>query len=84
MFILFYDQLLFELLEKKGIDIVTKALRRGIHLSVFIFAFLGLILIEELVVVGLKRYINGAFRIECYFLRLYKTYRIRADLKKVC
>lgn len=53
-------------------------------LSVFIYAFLGFILIEELVVVGLRRYINGAFRIEDYFLRLYRTYRVRADLKKVC
>ncbi|WP_400247833.1 hypothetical protein AB3U99_12000 [Niallia sp. JL1B1071] len=52
-------------------------------MTVFIYAFLGLILIEELVVVGLKRYINGSFRIETYFLHLYRTYRVRADLKKV-
>ncbi|WP_312094002.1 hypothetical protein [Niallia sp.] len=52
-------------------------------MSVFIYAFIGLILIEELVVAGLKRYINGAFRIESYFLRLYRTYKVRADLKKV-
>ncbi|MEK4441625.1 MULTISPECIES: hypothetical protein [Niallia] len=52
-------------------------------MSIFIFAFLGLILIEELVVIGLKRYINGAFKIENYFLRLYQTYRIKVDRKKV-
>lgn len=62
---------------------MTRVLRRGMDLSVLIYAFLGLILIEELVVIGLKRYINGTFRIETFFLRLYRTFRVRADLKKV-
>jgi hypothetical protein len=53
------------------------------NLIVFIYAFLGLILIEELVVIGLKRYINGSFRMETYFRHLYQTYKVRADLKKV-
>lgn len=53
------------------------------NLSVLIYAFLGLLLIEELVVVGLKRYINGTFKIETFFLRLYRTYKVRADIKKV-
>jgi hypothetical protein len=70
--------------EKKGIEIeVISLLKEGFLLSIFIFAFLGLILIEELVVIGLKRYINGAFKIENYFLRLYQTYRIKVDRKKV-
>lgn len=33
---------------------MTRVLRRGMDLSVLIYAFLGLILIEELVVIGLK------------------------------
>lgn len=40
---------------KKGIEIeVINLLKEGFLLSIFIYAFLGLILIEELAVIGLK------------------------------
>ncbi|MCM2980217.1 MULTISPECIES: hypothetical protein [Niallia] len=52
-------------------------------MSIFIYAFLGLILIEELAVIGLKRYINGSFKIENHFLRHYRTNKIKVDREKV-
>ena len=51
-------------------------------MAVVIYAILFFILLEELVVLGVKRYINGAFRIETYFLSLYRKYRMKANLKK--
>lgn len=73
----------FDFRKKRNRNRSYKLAEGGFLLSIFIFAFLGLILIEELVVIGLKRYINGAFKIENYFLRLYQSYRIKVDRKKV-